>query len=109
MSRKTAVLELAPSYMYTVAVLVPEPRLLDQAVDHSKSMVPSPSQQVGVPSTAIRSQCIARYGNALWKPPKSLVSWRPAVAMAIDDCGGDPPELPSGLQQCDTLYSAPTS
>src|SRR5258708_39465888 len=50
MSVNVESLKFAPSYRYTLAVTPAEPKLLDVAVDHSASMVPSASQHAGVPA-----------------------------------------------------------
>ncbi len=50
MSVNVESLKLAPSYRYTFEVFCSPPKLLDIAVDHSMSIVPSASQHAGVPS-----------------------------------------------------------
>ena len=42
----------------------------------------------------------------MWNPVMSLALCEPKVAMAIDVCAGELPELPSGLQQWPCPYSA---
>src|SRR5258708_37710328 len=50
MSVNVESLKFAPSYRYTLAVTPAEPKLLDVAVGHSASMVPSASQHAGGPA-----------------------------------------------------------
>src|SRR5215469_15540954 len=100
MSVQVASVLEAPSYRYTLAVSPKPPKLLDIAVDHSASIVPSASQHGGPPSMFTSWMLPARYEYWLWNPVKSLPFCEPKVAMAIESWTGELPGLPSGLQQC---------